>query len=169
SVTWFDVDYPEVINLRKSFYSGTEEYKMIASSITAKNWLETIPADRPVIIIAEGVFEYLPKEEVKVLLNRLTTHFSQGQIAFDVMNAFAVKLGSKNLKKTTGADNILKWAVDDINEVDKLNPKLKRMEVVSRIQSVFIKKLPFVFRFILGLLSLSSKQRNAMRFLRYDF
>jgi O-methyltransferase involved in polyketide biosynthesis len=169
SIAWFDIDYPEVISLRKEFYSETNEYKMIASSITAQKWLETIPADKPTFIIAEGVLEYLSDEEVKTLLNRLTNYFSHGQIVFDVMNSFAIEFGNKNLKNTTGAVDILKWAVDDINEINKLNPKLKRIEVVSRIKSVFVKKLPFGHRLILGLLSLSSKQKNAMRLLRYDF
>ena len=169
SIAWFDVDYPEVISLRKEFYSETNEYKMTASSITAQNWLETIPADRPTFIIAEGVLEYLSEEEVKTLLNRLTNYFYHGQVAFDIMNTFAVRLGNKNLKKTTGAVDILKWAVDDLNEIDKLNSKLKRIDVVSRIKSVFVKKLPFGMRLILGLLSLFSKQKNAMRLLRYDF
>jgi hypothetical protein len=85
------------------------------------------------------------------------------------MNSFAVKFGNKNLKKTTGAVDILKWTVDDINEIDKLNPKLKRIEVVSRIKSVFVKKLPFGNRILLGILSLFSKQKNAMRLLLYEF
>jgi O-methyltransferase involved in polyketide biosynthesis len=169
SIAWFDIDYPEVIRLRKEFYPETKEYKMIASSITAQNWLETISADRPAFILAEGVLEYLSEEEVKTLLNRLTTYFTHGQIAFDVMNSFAVKFGNKNLKKTTGAVDILKWTVDDINEIDKLNPKLKRIEVVSRIKSVFVKKLPFGNRILLGILSLFSKQKNAMRLVRYEF
>jgi len=169
SIAWFDIDYPEVISLRKEFYSETNEYKMIASSITAQNWLEAIPSDRPAFIIAEGVFEYISEEEVKMLINRLTNYFSHGQIAFDIMNSFAIELGNKNLKNTTGAIDILKWAVDDLHEIDTLNSKLKRIEVVSRIKSVLVKQLPFGFRLILGLLSLSSKQKNAMRLLRYDF
>ncbi|KAA6330891.1 putative S-adenosyl-L-methionine-dependent methyltransferase [termite gut metagenome] len=95
SISWFDVDYQQVISLRKEFYSETNEYKMIASSITEQNWLETIPADRPVFIIAEGVLEYLSEEEVKTLLNRLTNYFSHGQMAFDIMNSFAVESGNK--------------------------------------------------------------------------
>lgn len=169
SVTWFDVDYPEVISLRKEFYSETTEYKMIASSITAQNWLETIPADRPAFVIAEGVMEYLSEEEVRTLLNRLTNYFSHGQIAFDVMSTYGIEAGNKNLKNTTGAINILKWAVDDLNDIEKLNSKLKRLEAVSRIKSIYMKKLPFTFRFILSLLSLSSKHKNMMRLLRYDF
>src|SRR5690625_26922 len=169
SVSWFDVDYPEVIRLRKEFYQETSEYKMMAASITTPNWLAAIPGDKPVLIIAEGVFEYLSEEEVAILLRRLTDHFSQGQIAFDVMNSSAKHSGDKNLEKTTHATGVLRWAVDKLDEVDKLNPRLKRVEVVPLLKSVFIKELPFAFRFILYLLRLFPKKRNAMRLLRYDF
>jgi len=167
SITWFDVDYPEVIALRQQFYSETNEYKMIASSITAPNWLETIPNDRPALIVAEGVFEYLSEEEVKTLLRRLTDYFSHGQIAFDAMSSAAVVDRKEKLEKTTGAVN--KWAVDNISEVDKLNPKLKRIDVTPLFKSVFIAQLPWVFRFVVGLLTVFPKYKNAMRLLRYDF
>ena len=167
SITWFDVDYPEVIDLRKNFYSETTEYKMIASSITSQNWLETIPSDKPVCIIAEGVFEYLSKEEIKTLLHRLTDYFSHGQIAFDVMNSSSSDTRKDDLKETTGAT--LGWAVNDISEVDRLNSKLKRVETIPLFKSVFMKKLPFGYRFVFGLLTLFPKYKNAMRLLRYEF
>ena len=167
SITWFDVDYPEVISLRKQFYSETNEYKMLASSITAQNWLETIPNDKPALIVAEGVFEYLSEEEVKTLLHRLTDYFSCGQIAFDVMSSFSVKERKEKLKKETGA--VTRCAFDDIIEVDKLNSKLKRIETVPLLKSVFMKELPFGLRFIFGLLTLSQKYKTAMRLLCYDF
>jgi len=166
SITWFDVDYPEVIDLRKNFYSETNEYKMIASSITAQNWLETIPADRPAFIMAEGVFEYLSKEEVQTLLYRLTDYFSHGQIAFDVMSSSSISSRKEKLKETTGAIN--RWAVDDIGEVDILNSKLKRIETVPLFKSVFTGKLPFGLRSFFGFLALFPKYKNAMRLLRYD-
>jgi len=167
SITWFDVDFPEVISLRKNFYSKTNEYKMIASSITSQNWLETIPSDKPALIIAEGVFEYLSKEEIKTLLNRLTEYFSHGQMAFDVMSSSSTGSRKEKLKETTGAT--IRFAADEISEVDQLNSKLKRVETVPLLKSVFIKKLPFRHRFIFGLLALFPKFKNAMRLLRYDF
>jgi len=167
SINWFDVDYPEVIDLRKNFYSETNEYKMISSSINAQNWLEKIPSCRPVLIIAEGVFEYLSKEEVATLLERLTSYFPHGQIAFDVMSSSSISSRKEKLKETTGAIN--KWAVDDINEVDQLNAKLKRIETVPLFKSVFTRKLPLYYRFIIGLLTLFPQYKNAMRLLRFDF
>jgi O-methyltransferase involved in polyketide biosynthesis len=167
SIKWFDIDYPEVISLRKSFFSETDKYKMIPSSITAEKWLESIPADKPTLIIAEGVLEYLSEQEVKELLVQLTTHFSHGQIVFDVMNTFAVNSGKEKLKKTTGA--VHKWVVDDINQVDKLNPKLRRVEVMPLFKSTFMKKLPLVLRSVFSLLSLFPKFKNMIRLVRYDF
>jgi O-methyltransferase involved in polyketide biosynthesis len=167
SITWFDIDYPEVISLRKQFYSETNEYKMIASSITAQNWLETIPADRPALIMAEGVFEYLSEEDVKTLLHRLTNYFSHGQISFDVMSYYAISSHKEKLKETTGA--VQKWAVDNINDVDKLNPKLKRVDALPLFDSIYIKKLPLKLRFVFGLLNIFSRFKNAMRLLRYGF
>jgi O-methyltransferase involved in polyketide biosynthesis len=76
--------------------------------------LETIPNDRPAMIVAEGLLEYLNEAEVRVLFGRLTDHFPHGQMVFDVMNSFAIGSGKAELKKTTGAEH--KWAVDDVRD-----------------------------------------------------
>ncbi|MCL2144067.1 MAG: class I SAM-dependent methyltransferase [Endomicrobia bacterium] len=166
SVIWFDVDYPEVIDLRKQFYSENSQYKMISSSITAQNWLETIPSDRPALIIAEGVFTYLSEAEVKALLQRLTDYFSHGQIAFDAVNSSMVNARKEKLKEMGTA---FRWVIKDISEADKLNPKLKRIETVSVFKSAFIKELPLDVRLAVGLLALFPRFKNSFQMLRYDF
>ena len=72
---------------------------MIESSLTEPGWLEMVPNDRSVMIVADGVLEYLTEGEVKTLLNRLTSHFSHGEIAFDVMNLFAVESAKSRLRE----------------------------------------------------------------------
>ena len=166
-IIWFDIDYAEVIDFRKNFYDEKNNYTMIGSSITAQDWLKKIPADKPALIIAEGVLEYLPEEDVKILFNGLTNYFFHGEIIFDVINSFAIKFGKKKLNKITGAVHL--WAVDDISEVEKLNSKLKRKDAVPIFKSVFIKKLPFAFRFLSVLANLSTKYKNIIQLLRYEF
>ena len=165
--SWFDVDYPEVIKLREGFYLNKDGYKMIGSSVTYPDWLAEIPEDRPTVIIAEGILEYLTAEEVKTLLNRLTDHFLHGQIAFDVMNSFAIKSGQTKLKDATGA--VHKWAVDDICEVDKLDPKLQRITELSLFRSQYIQRLSWGLRLLYGLMSIVPPFKNMMRLLRYQF
>ncbi|EKF84748.1 class I SAM-dependent methyltransferase [Methanobacterium formicicum] len=166
-VSWFDVDYPEVINLRKKFYLNQKNYQMVESSLTELRWLEEIPDNKPVMVVAEGVLEYLTEDEVKILLNRLTDHFSHGQIIFDVMNSFAIESSQKSLKKTTGAEH--KWAVDDIQKVDVMDSKLKRISSLSIMGSKYIHKLPLKYRLIYKIMHLIPNFRNMIRLLRYNF
>ncbi|PKR84429.1 class I SAM-dependent methyltransferase [Heyndrickxia camelliae] len=166
-VKWYDVDFPEVIEIRKEFYTNQNGYKMIASSITELDWLGQIPNDNPAVIIAEGVLEYLTEEQVKVLFNRLTNHFPSGQLIFDVMNTFAINSGKENLKETTGAEH--KWMVDEIKTVDKLNTQWKRINKLSIFKSPYIRKLPLKDRFIYTALCLIPSFRNMMTLLVYKF
>lgn len=167
NVLWFDVDYPDVIDVRKLFFSTKDGYEMISSSVTELDWLEHIPNDRPVMIIAEGILEYLTEDEVKTLLDRLTSFFPHGQIAFDVMNSFAVKSGKERLKDTTGA--IHKWIVDDVQDVDKLNTKLTKTTDLSVFKSTYIHNLPLKVRLMYATLCLIPSFRNMMRLLLYKF
>lgn len=166
SVIWFDIDYREVIDLRKNFYSESSQYKMIASSIVAPGWFEVIPNDRPAFIVAEGVFTYLSEENIKTLLQRLTGYFSHGQIAFDAINSSMVNARKEQLK---GMGATFRWVIKDISEVDKLNSKLKRIETVSLFKSIFIKELPPRVRLSIRLLALLPRFKNAFRMLRYEF
>jgi O-methyltransferase involved in polyketide biosynthesis len=167
SVTWFDVDYPEVIRLRKNFYSDGDGYKMIECSVTETGWLQEIPNNRPTLIIAEGLLEYLTAEEVKIFLQRVTDYFQHGQMIFDVMNSFAIKSGKEKLKNTTGA--IHKWAVDDVKDVDTLNSRLKRIIEMPVFKSVYVRQLPFKFRLFLNFMCLIPQFKNMMRLLQYRF
>jgi O-methyltransferase involved in polyketide biosynthesis len=166
-VSWFDIDYPEVISLRRNFYSDNNGYRMIASSVTEAGWLNQVPADRPTLIIAEGVLEYLEPGDVKTLFNQLTNYFAHGQMIFDVMNSFAIESGKESLKKTTGA--VHKWAVDDVSEVDKMNLKLKRLKDLPLFTSPFRRRLPYGFRLFIAFASLIPKFKNMMRLMQYEF
>ena len=163
-ISWFDVDFPEVIGERQKFYSNREGYQTIASSITAPGWLEQTPKGRPAIVVADGVLEYLSESEVKALLNRIIDYFPGGQVAFDVMNTFAINSGKSDLKKQTGAEH--KWAVDDLGTVDGLDPKLKRIACVAILRS---KYLPLKDRLFFGLASVAPNFRDMLRLLLYEF
>lgn len=57
TVSWFDIDFPEVMAVRKRFFSESEQYRMLAGSLTDASWLSEVPRDRPAIAVADGVLE----------------------------------------------------------------------------------------------------------------
>lgn len=167
SVDWFDVDYPEVIEERRKFFSDGEGYSMVESSIIESKWLEEIHGDRPVIAIADGVLEYLTEDDVKTLLNRVSDHFPRGQIIFDVMSSYAIKTGRNRLKETMDAEH--KWAEDDVRKVDELDPKLKRITNMSVFASRYMTNLSLGSRLIYGIALIIPLYKNMVHLLRYEF
>jgi len=167
TVSWFDIDFPDVIQLRKHFYADRSGYRMIAASITDPAWLAEIPTGQPVMIIAEGVLEYLTAAEVKMLLHRLTSYLSHGVIAFDVMNSFAIQSAKSAVNEPTAG--LHKWEVNDIREVDALDLKLKRNKALSVFRSPYIRKLPIGYHLLYRSIALIPKFRNMIRLLHYQF
>jgi O-methyltransferase involved in polyketide biosynthesis len=75
---WFDVDYPEVIEMRRRLYPERSGYRMIAAPLEDPGWLDDVPRDRPALMVAEGVTMYLTQSVMKGLLNRLVDHLPSG-------------------------------------------------------------------------------------------
>lgn len=112
TVTWYDVDYPEVIALRNRLYPDRANYAMVATSVTEPGWLETIPAHRPVLIVAEGLTMYLDPTAGAALLRRFVELFPSGQLICDVYSRLAVKLQKANpVVRKSGAT--LRWGIND--------------------------------------------------------
>ncbi len=126
-VQWFDVDQPNVIELRRRLYSDRDGYRMIGSSVTDSGWLDETPTDRPALIIAEGLLMYLREFEVRALLQRLTNRFANGELLFDTLSPVAPRL-SKIFSK-----GIVKWGVRDAGELERWDPRLRFLEQTSML------------------------------------
>lgn len=134
---WYDVDYPEVIELRRRLYPERHDYTMIGSSVTDLRWLDEIPADRPVLVVAEGLVQYLPEKEGVALFNRITKKFPGGEFIFDVYSRLTVRLMTL-LSTVREAHVSLPWGINDPQELEKQVPRLK---LVTDISFLFMPEL----------------------------
>ncbi|MDV3129975.1 class I SAM-dependent methyltransferase [Mycobacterium sp. 21AC1] len=132
---WFDVDQPGVIDLRRKLYDDGAHYRMIGSSVTDAGWLDQIPADRPALIVAEGLLMYLDEPDVRELLQRITDRFGRGEILFDTLSSSAPRLS----RMFTGG--IVKWGTGDAREVERWNPRLRFREQVRSLAGY--EEIPF--------------------------
>lgn len=90
-VEWYDVDYPEVAALRTQLYPAAEHYRVVAGSVTDPGWLADIPADRPALMVGEGLTMYLTEQDGIALLRRVVGHFGSGELQFDAFNWLGIK------------------------------------------------------------------------------
>ena len=62
-VVFYDLDLPEIIAIKKSFFTESERYHLIASSVLDFDWMAVIRQHKgPFLFMAEGVFMYLDRE-----------------------------------------------------------------------------------------------------------
>jgi O-methyltransferase involved in polyketide biosynthesis len=90
-VVWYDLDLPEVIDLRRELIGGEgERYHLLAGSVLEDAWLEAAEAHhpRPFLFLAEGVFMYFTGAQVKSLVLRLKEHFPAAELVFDAYSPF---------------------------------------------------------------------------------
>jgi len=168
TVRWFDVDYPEVIALRRRLYPERQGYRMIGSSVLEPGWLVDVPSDLPAMIVAEGVMMYLPADSVGPLLARLTNHFPSGRMAFDAVNSMGARMaGTSKSVSATGAQ--FGWGLDDPNDVKRSAPKMELVAELSTPQLPAYERLPLAMRALVKAMEPFPKLRRMNRLLLYRF
>jgi methyltransferase (TIGR00027 family) len=85
---FYDLDLPEVIAIKKKFFIENERYHFIASSVLDDEWFERLlqHGKGPYMFVAEGVFMYLPGEDVKSLVLKLQSRFPGSELVCEVCN-----------------------------------------------------------------------------------
>ncbi len=110
-VEWYDVDLPDVIELRRKFIGDEEErYHLLGCSVFEDAWLEEVKvhSQRPFLFLAENVFVYFVEAQVKSLALRLRDHFPGAELVFDGWTPFFVWLGNRQLSSSKFA-GLLHW------------------------------------------------------------
>jgi O-methyltransferase involved in polyketide biosynthesis len=121
---------PDVIELRRRLYPERHDCTLIGSSVTALHWLDEIPADRPVLVVAVGLVQYLSEKEAIALFSRITEKFPGGEFIFDAYSRLATRLVSL-LPAARKANVSLPWGISDPRKLEKQVPGLKLVTEVS--------------------------------------
>ena len=102
---FFDLDLHDMINLKRQLIKETDRYQMIGQSVLDFEWMDQIAAlNRPTLILAEGVFMYLPKEKVRELVLELQKQFPESELVCELTNrawvdGFTGKLAAIKMKQ----------------------------------------------------------------------
>jgi O-methyltransferase involved in polyketide biosynthesis len=110
-VEWYDLDLPEVIELRRKFIGDEgERYHLLGCSVLEDTWMEVVKvhSERSFLFLAENVFVYFVEAQVKSLVLRLRDHFPAAELVLDGWTPFFVWLGNRQLSSSKFA-GLLKW------------------------------------------------------------
>ena len=168
AVDWYDLDFAEVIELRRQFFTESAHYHLIASSVTDAGWLAEIPTGKEnYLVIAEGLFMYLVEDEIKALLQALRKRIGRFTLIFDAYS----KLTARRVRhhpslKRTGAQ--VHWGIDDPAEIEQWLPGSRFIREIYFTDNPELANLGWGTRLLYKIAQLFPTARQAQRILLYE-
>jgi O-methyltransferase involved in polyketide biosynthesis len=165
---WYDLDLPEVIDVRREFIADDGgRYHLLACSVLDEAWLDALPmhSSRPVLLLAETVFVYFAREQVKSVVRSLRERLPGAELVFDGWRPFEVWLGNRYFARTGSQfAGLMHWGVwhgreiegwgdgiyllDEWGFFDQPEPRLEPFRWMAPLFRLF--KPIRIFRFRLG-------------------
>jgi O-methyltransferase involved in polyketide biosynthesis len=168
-VEWYDVDYPDVIALRERLYPARERYHLVAASATDPIWLAAVPADRPALLLAEGLSMYLEENDGVALLRRVVERFPAGELQLDFWNRLGMRAQQRTNKVVKRSGSNVQWAVNGPDDILASVPRVRLMAAVSLFEADTVQRLTRVNRLFARSASRIPGLRRIIQFHRYAF
>ena len=167
-IAWYDVDQPPVIALREQVYPTRDGYHLVATSATDPSWLDEIPADRPVLLLAEGISMYLTQADGVALLQSIVDRFPSGELQIDFYNWLGVKSQKTHrLQRQSGAT--LHWAVNSPRDIlDSVNG-IRLLAATDFFYAETFSRVPAGFRRVGRVARSVPPLRGMLQYHRYAF
>ncbi|MGB7162749.1 MAG: class I SAM-dependent methyltransferase [Mycobacterium sp.] len=167
-VEWYDVDFPDVIALCKEFFPLRGNYHLVSAAVTDPAWLADIPADRPALMIGEGLTMYLHERDGIALLRRIVERFPSGELQFDAFSRLGIKSQWMNaVVRRAGAT--LFWGIDGPDVILQAVPGTRLLAWISTFDSDPFKRVPAAYRVMARVMSWVPALRYMSQYHRYAF
>ncbi len=167
-VEWYDVDYPDVAALRTQLFPEHEHCHVVASSVTDPGYLDAVPADRPTLMIGEGLTMYLTRDDGIALMRRVVDGFPSGELQFDAFNTLGIKTQWSN-RVVTRAGATLRWGINGPGEILGAVPGTRLLSWMSVFDSESFREIPGPYRLMGKAMSALPALRYMAQYHRYAF
>lgn len=119
-ISWYDLDLPEVIAVKKMVLPATSRQYYISKSLLDYSWFDDIDdVSQPIFFIAGGVLMFFDEQVLKELFSNLAERFPKGEIFFDTLSDQGLKYANDMMKKAGMTSNMLSWGTNSAEELTK--------------------------------------------------
>jgi len=174
SVDWYSVDLPGIMALRDDVLPANSHSHSVPASLAEKHWPDTIPADRPAMLIADGLFAFLSDRVIVGIFRLITDHFRSGEFSFNDygrigwVSRVAIKLYPQKMFKDVGSQ----WGYagfKDAHHPETWNRRMRLVEEASLAHQPEVDLFPGWIRVATKLSGKSKTAARKARILHYAF
>ncbi|MER6526244.1 class I SAM-dependent methyltransferase [Streptomyces sp. NPDC001508] len=164
---WFDLDLPDVIDLRRTFFADTPRRTMIAASVTDETWADgvTAQAGGPCFFVAEAVLPFLRETDVRHVVGLLADRFPGSLLALDTAGAAFIDAQDRH-DAMSKVEARMQWTCDDPAELAEWRPgtQILASHTLSSLPPRMYDELPAAYQEMLsGLAAQRLPQAEAYR------
>lgn len=118
-IRWYNLDFPEVIQIRKKVLFEGKNVKYISKSALDISWVDDVEKNEHVLIILEGILMYFTQEEVIQLFCMLKNNFTNCEILAEIMNPIVAK-NTKYHDTVKNTSAIFKWGIESGKAMERI-------------------------------------------------
>ena len=132
-LTWYDLDLPDVIELRRKFIKESVRRKFIASSFLEKAWLSEIEIKEKALFITIGILYYFHEQEIKDFIITLINTYPGSELLIDVCSPLGMKIANKKVIESSGLDkkSNLVWGLKNKKDILAWDERIKLLGTYS--------------------------------------
>ncbi len=128
-IMFYELDLPDVIEIRKNFYHDSDRHKSIASSFMETDYFEQIEVKDGLLFLAGGVFMYFTEKQMRTFFVKIADYFSKCELYFDVLTPKGFKIAKKQVLKKGGMEvDFEGWTLKSAKELESWD---KRFQLIS--------------------------------------
>ena len=113
---WIDCDLPDVISVRRQYYSETDSYHMTALDASDPEQVAKLPDSDKAIVLLEGLSMYLTNDQLHGFLQALQEKYAGLHILMDVYTVFGAK-ASKYKNPVNDVGVTMLYGIDSIEDL----------------------------------------------------
>ncbi|MFW3147041.1 MAG: class I SAM-dependent methyltransferase [Thermoplasmatota archaeon] len=140
---YFELDLPEVIDLKRKALKEKITYTMISRSVMEFEWMDRISTiqNEYILFIAEGLLMYLEPEKVRELIERMSERFSKSQLAAEVVaekytRGMWKKMTESKMRRRAGttAGSSFNFGINNAKDLEKFGKGIEVLEEWSYLE-----------------------------------
>ncbi|EQB4339810.1 class I SAM-dependent methyltransferase [Clostridium botulinum] len=142
NLNWYNIDLPNVIELRKKLLPESDREKCIAKFFLDVSWFNDIKKDYDnVFFLAGGLFAYYDEENIKIFFNNLAKDFPNSEIIFDAPSSKSNNNRTNRAIKKYNLGNIeLKLAIKNLKTIEEFSPYIEVNDYLGFFEKIKRKK-----------------------------
>ncbi len=137
-IMFYELDLPNIIEIRKNFYTDTDRHITIKSSFLTTEYFKQIKLQDGLLFLAGGVLMYFSEKQIKEFFIKTADYFKNCDFYFDCLSPQSLKFAKKAVLKKSNVEIAIEegWGLKPVEDLEKWDSRFKVVDKTAMYRGV---------------------------------